>query len=152
MSIGWGIIGLGSLAKEQFGPALSSDPKSKLVAVCDVTMELAESFAASYGVERAYDSLEKMLKDPELDVLLIATPNNFHAEQTIQAAEAGKHVLCEKPMALTVPDCERMIEACKKNKVKLAVDFQNRFHPAHVEARRLIEAGMIGEITVVKAE
>jgi len=152
MSIGWGIIGLGTHADSRLAPAINNDPESKLVAVCHNTMEHASSFAISHGAEHAYDSIEKMLEDPELDVVLIATPNNLHAEQVIQAAEAGKHVLCEKPMALTINDCERMIETCNKNKVKLGVVFQNRYHPAHVEARRLIEAGIVGDITVAKAQ
>lgn len=151
MPIGWGILGAGSLAKNHMGPAIGKSVDAKLVAVCDVTLDVAQKFASQHGVNRAYDSLDKMLEDPELEVLLIATPNYLHAQQTIRAAEAGKHVLCEKPMALTVPDCERMIEACVKHNVKLGVDFQNRYHPAHVEARRLIQSGVVGDIPVVEA-
>ena len=152
MSLGWGILGTGAIAERAIGPALSRAANTKLVAVCDCDMERAKSFAAKYRVERYYDSLEKMLGDPELNVLFIATPNSQHAQQTIQAAEAGKHVLCEKPMALTVPDCELMIQACNKNKVKLGIDFQVRYHPAHIEARRYIQSGMVGEINVAKAQ
>ncbi len=152
MPIGWGILGTGSLAKNHMGPAIGKAVDTKLVAVCDVRLDVAQEFAGRNGVERAYDSLEKMLEDPEMEVLLIATPNNQHAEQTLRAAEAGKHVLCEKPMALTVADCDRMIEACEKHHVKLGVDFQNRYHPAHIEARRLIQSGAAGEINVVEAK
>jgi len=152
MTIGWGIIGIGAHAERALAPALNRAANTKLVAVCSRSMERAQNFAAKHKAERAYDSLEKMLEDPDLDVLYVATPNGLHAQQTIQAAEAGKHVLCEKPMAITVADCEAMIEACNKNKVKLALDFQNRYHPAHVEARRYIQSGMIGEIYVAKAQ
>jgi predicted dehydrogenase len=151
MSLGWGILGLGSLAKNHMGPAIGRAARTKLVAVCDLTMGQAEEFASRYGAKRAYDSIDKLLKDPEIDVLLVATPNSLHARHTIQAAEAGKHVLCEKPMALTVADGEGMIEACHKNKVMIGVDFQNRYHPAHTEARRLIRSGSAGEINVSEA-
>jgi len=152
MSLGWGIIGAGGHAERSMGSALTLAANTKLVAVCDCNVERAKSFAVKYGVKQSYDSLGKMLEDPELDVLYIATPNSLHAQQTIEAAEAGKHVLCEKPMALTEADCERMIETCNKNKVKLAINFQNRYHPAHVEAHRLIRAGEVGEIMVAKAQ
>ena len=152
MTIGWGVIGLGKHVKRFIVPALKEAENTKLVAVCSRSMERAQSFAAEHGAARAYDSLTEMLKNPELDVLFVATPNGLHAENTLQAAQAGKHVLCEKPMALTEADCERMIEACDKQKVKLSLDFQNRYHPAHIMARRLIRAGEVGEIRVAKAQ
>lgn len=152
MVIGYGVIGIGYHADRFMGPALSKAANTKFIAVCSRSLERAKDFASRHGVERTYDSLEKMLQDPEVDVLYVATPNSLHVQHTIAAAEAGKHVLCEKPMALTEADCERMIEACNKNKVKLAVDFQNRYHPAHVEARRLVQDGKIGEIYVAKAQ
>ena len=152
MAIGWGVIGTGNHVNRFMGPAIGKAANTKFVAVCSRSLERAQEFAAKHGVERAYDSLEKMLEDPEVDVVYVATPNNVHLRDTVQAAEAGKHVLCEKPMALTEAECERMIETCNKNKVKLGVDFQNRYHPAHVEARRLIQAGAVGEIHLAKAQ
>ncbi|MBM4433193.1 MAG: Gfo/Idh/MocA family oxidoreductase [Chloroflexi bacterium] len=148
----WGIIGIGAHADRAMCPAISKSADTKLLAVCSRSLERARSFASKHGAERAYDSLKRMLEDPELDVLYIATPNSLHAEHTIQAAEAGKHVLCEKPMALMVPECENMIQACSRNRVKLGINFQNRYHPAHIEARRLIQSGKVGEITVAKAQ
>ena len=152
MTIGWGIIGVGSIVEHQIAPALSKAANTKLVAICDSDVTKVKNFAAQHDVEGAYDSYDKMLKDPQLDVVYIGTPNHLHAQQTIMAAEAGKHVLCEKPMALTVADCEHMIEACEKHNVKLAIDFQNRFSPAVVQARRLIADGEVGEIVVVRAQ
>jgi len=150
--LGWGIIGTGLHAERMVSTVLGENSTTEFVAVCDIDMERAQSFAARNGIERVYTSLEKMLADPGLDVLYIVTPNHLHAQQTIQAAEAGKHVLCEKPMALTVPDCESMIEACNKNRVKLGVCFQNRYHPAHIEARRYIQSGQVGVISVAKVQ
>lgn len=152
MTIGWGITGIGNHANRFMGPAISKAANTKFVTACSRSMERAKEFASKHGVERAYDSFEKMLEDPEVDVIYIATPNNLHAQHTIQAAEAHKHVFCEKPMALTEVDCEHMIEACNKNKVKLGVDFQNRYHPAHVEACSLVRDGKIGKIYAAKAQ
>lgn len=152
MVIGYGIIGIGSHANRFMAPAISKAANTKLVAVCSRSIERANKFAVEHHTERSYDSFEKMLADPEVQVVYVATPNNLHAEHTIQSANAGKHVLCEKPMALTEADCKRMIQACEKNKVKLAVDFQNRYHPAHIEAHRLIQGDKLGKIYVAKAQ
>ena len=116
MTVGWGIIGAGNHADRTVAPALNSAENTKIVAVCGHNMEPTREFATKHGAERAYDSLEKMLGDSDLDVLFITTPNGLHAQQAIQAAEAGKHVVCAKPMALTVSDGELMVEACDKNK------------------------------------
>ncbi len=152
MTTGWGVIGTGLHAERIVSPVLGESSSTKFVAAGDISLERARSFADRHGIERVYDSLEKMLEDPELDVLYIATPNNLHVQQTVLAAEAGKHVLCEKPMALTVADCELMIQACHKNRVRLGVCFQNRYHPAHIEARRYIQSGAVGEINVAKVQ
>jgi predicted dehydrogenase len=93
-----------------------------------------------------------MLLDPAVDAVYVATPNGLHAEQSIAAANAGKHVLCDKPMALTVADCESMIRAAEDNRVKLGVAFRNRYHPAHLGARLHVQAGLLGEIQYVKAQ
>ncbi|MFC1893717.1 Gfo/Idh/MocA family protein [Chloroflexota bacterium] len=151
MAIGWGIIGIGRYADNIIAPAISRATNTKFVAVCSRSMQRAQDFASKYAVEHAYDSLEKMLEDPELDVLYVVTPHSLHAQQTIQAAEAGKHVLCEKPMALTVADAELMIQACNRNKVKLGVCFNGRYHPAHMEAHRYIPSGIVGDISVATA-
>ena len=152
MPIRWGIIGAGNYASNVTVPAITSATNTELVAVCDINMELTKGLAAKHGVERTYDSVEKILKDPEIDVIYIATPHSLHAQQTIQAAEAGKHVLCEKPMALTVSDAEQMIEVCDKNKVKLGVSFPERYQPAHIEARRYAQSGTAGNINVAHAQ
>ena len=152
MAIRWGIIGIGDIAERNFAPALHIAADTEFVAVVSRSMERAKAFAARHKVARAYDSLDKMLADPALDAVYIATPNSLHAEQTIAAAKAGKHVLCDKPMALTEREGERMIEAADRNKVKLAVAFRNRYHPAHVDTRRHVMAGDLGEIQYAKAQ
>ncbi len=152
MVLRWGIIGAGEIAGRSMGPALNRAANTRLAAVYSRSMDKAQAFAAKHKADKAYDSLEKMLADRELDVVYIATPNSLHASQTILAAQAGKHVLCDKPMALSVPDGERMIAACNKNNVKLGVVFQNRYHPAHFEARRHIQSGALGDIDLASAQ
>ena len=148
----WSIIGLGDIAERNFTPALAMAAESELVSILSRSIDKARAFAAKHSVARAFDSLDRMLADPELDAVYIASPNGLHAEQTIAAARAGKHVLVDKPMALSVADCERMIRACEDNKVKLGVAFRNRYHPAHVDARRHVMAGALGEIQLAKAQ
>jgi len=152
MPIRWGIIGAGNYASNVTALALTSATNTELVAICDINMEVTKGLAVKYSVERTYDSVEKILKDPDLDVVYIATPHSLHARQTIRAAEAGKHVLCEKPMTLTVSDAEQMIEACDKNKVKLGVSFPERYQPADIEARRYAQSGTAGKIDVAHAQ
>src|ERR1700675_2994914 len=152
MTMRWGIIGAGEIAARAMAPALNRAAATKLTAIYSRSMDKAQAFAGRFKAARAYDSLEKMLADPELDAVYIASPNSLHAAHTIQAARAGKHVLCEKPMAIAVADGERMIEECKRSNVKLAVVYQNRYHPAHFEARRHIESGALGEIHFASAQ
>jgi 1,5-anhydro-D-fructose reductase (1,5-anhydro-D-mannitol-forming) len=152
MVVRWGIIGLGDIAERNFVPAVAAAADTELVSVVSRSMSKAQAFAAKHRVTRAYDSLDSMLADPDLDAVYIATPNALHAEQTIAAARAGKHVLCDKPMALTEEEGERMIEESEKHGVKLAVAFRNRYHPAHVDTRRHVKAGDLGEIQYAKAQ
>ena len=109
-----------------------------------------EAFASKPEVLTAYTSVEELLADSRVDVVFIASPNHLHAEHTRLAAKAGKHVLVEKPMAITVSDCVDMVKACKTNGVKLGVGFQLRFHPGHVEASRLVREGALGEVALVQ--
>jgi 1,5-anhydro-D-fructose reductase (1,5-anhydro-D-mannitol-forming) len=144
MSIGWAMVGLGRHTKGYIAPAISQSRNSRLVAVMSRDAERADAFAKEHGAEAGYTSLEALLDHPGVDALFIASPNAVHAEQTVQAARAGKHVLCEKPMALTVQDCRTMIEECRGNDVRLGVGFHLRHHPGLAEAKRLIADGSIG--------
>ncbi len=151
-TIRWGIIGLGDIAERNFTPALAKAADCELVSVYSRSAAKGKEFIAKYQVPRAYDSLDKMLADPELDAVYIASPNSIHAEQSVAASRAGKHVLCDKPMALTVADGERMIRAAEDNKVRLDVAFRLRYHPAHAEAHRHVLSGVLGEIQLIKAQ
>jgi len=142
-TIGTGIIGLGKVAHAHAG-ALSAIPRSRFVAVHTRDPSKATAFEARYGV-RAYDHLEEMLSNPHVQMVTICTPHPLHAEQAIMAANAGKHVLVEKPMATNVADCDRMIKAAREAGVRLGVISQRRFYPPVLRVKEAIESGKIGE-------
>lgn len=152
MAIRWGIIGLGDIAENNFVPALKHARDAQLVSVFSRSAEKGKAFCAKYHVPRAYDDLRKMLADRELDAVYIASPNGVHAEQSIAASRAGKHVLVDKPMALTEADGERMMRAAEENGVCIDVAYRQRYHAAHIEARRHVQSGVLGEIQLAKAQ
>jgi 1,5-anhydro-D-fructose reductase (1,5-anhydro-D-mannitol-forming) len=145
MRIGWAIIGTGRVNKKMV-PAMKAAKNSQVVAVLSREKDRAVAFAAEHGIERAYDSLDELLRDPQIDAIYIASPNALHASQTIKAAEAGKHVLCEKPMAPSLAECHCMIDACERYGVKLGIGFQYRQYPAKQKAREIVAAGGLGRV------
>jgi predicted dehydrogenase len=146
----WGLIGCGDIAQKRVAPALRNSPLCELIAVSRAKSQLAESFAREFGARRWYSDWQQLLLDPEIDAIYVATPVHLHAEQTIAAAEAGKHVLCEKPMALSVTDCDRMIEACRSHNVKLGVAYYRHFYPAVRRVKELVESGELGVPIIVQ--
>ena len=152
MLLGWGIIGIGTHSERFLAPAIQNAENGELAAVCSRNMKRATEFADKHGAKRAYDSYAAMLDDSAVDVVYVGTPNWLHPQHTIEAARAGRHVLCEKPMANVEEDCVEMLEVCEEYNVKLGIDYQNRFHPAHVEVRRLLEEGHLGQVKVAKAQ
>jgi predicted dehydrogenase len=112
--------------------------------------ELAESFAKKFGAKRWYADWRDLLNDEQINAVYIATPVHLHAEQTIAAAEVGKNVLCEKPMALNVAECDRMIDACLRNKVKLGVAYYRHFYPVVRRIKEIVQSGEIGSPVVAQ--
>jgi 1,5-anhydro-D-fructose reductase (1,5-anhydro-D-mannitol-forming) len=149
---GWGLIGTGRIADDRILPAINAYPGNKLVAVVSRSSERAQQFAQKFGAQHAYTDYEAMLRNPEVTVVAIHTPNAQHAEQAIAAARAGKHVFCDKPMATSVADAERIVAACERAGVKLGVNFHNRYMQCFVDARKSIASGEIGEVLVVQIE
>jgi predicted dehydrogenase len=150
MTLRWGLIGSGDIVRKRVAPALRDLASSELVAVCRGRAELAESFAKEFGARKWYPDAATLLADPEIDAVYIATPVHLHAEHMIAAANAGKHVLCEKPMAMNVQECDAMIEACRANKVALGIAYYRHMYPAIDGVKRIIASGEIG--TVVMAQ
>jgi len=152
MPLGWGIVGPGRISDTQMAPGINASEDSFLQAVVSRDQARAEAFAAKHNAARALTSYEEMLADPKVDVIFIGTPNAQHAEQAIQAMRAGKHVLCDKPLATRVEDAERVVAVASETGRKLGTGFMSRHHPANQEARRLIASGAIGDVLVIQAE
>ncbi len=148
-----GIIGCGGIANGKHMPALAKDKRAEMVAFCDILPEKAQKAAADFGTENAavYTDYRALLEDKTIDAVHICTPNRSHAEITVAALEAGKHVLCEKPMAKTAADARRMLAAAKKSGKKLSIGYQNRCTPEVWTMKRAADAGEFGEIYYAKA-
>jgi predicted dehydrogenase len=141
----WGLIGAGDIVRKRVAPALRDSPMCEFVAVSRARAELAKSFAAEYGVSKTYGDWRELVQDSDLDAVYVATPVHLHAAQTVAAAEAGKHILCEKPMALDVGECDRMIAACTASGVRLGIAYYRHFYPVVRRMRDLIASGEIGD-------
>jgi len=153
--LGWAIVGLGSLAINQILPAFAKAEKSKVVALVSGHPDKANKLALRYGVSpkniydyRNYDSIKN---NPEVDVIYIVLPNGMHAEYTVRGLDAGKHVLCEKPMANTPAECEEMIAAARKANRKLMVAYRCRYEPYNREAIRITRSQELGPTQAIVA-
>lgn len=140
-----GMLGCGKIAQVRHMPEYAENPDAELCAFFDLNFERASEMAAKYG-GKAYQSVEELLADPEIDAVSVCVANNAHAELTIKALNAGKHVLCEKPMAVTLEDCEAMVEAAKKNGKFLMIGQNQRLAKAHETAKQLLNEGLIGRV------
>ncbi len=149
-----GIVGCGGIANGKHLPALSrQSDRAELVAFCDLIPERAEKAAKEYGIPGAkvMTDYHEMMEDKTIDVVHVCTPNRSHCEISVAALEAGKHVMCEKPMAKTVADAQKMLDAAKKSGKKLTIGYQNRFRTDSQLMKRYVERGDLGEIYFSKA-
>jgi predicted dehydrogenase len=146
----WGLMGAGDIANRRIAPALLDLENCELVSMSRSRSELAEEFARKFGARKWFADWRAQVKDDEIDAVYVATPVYLHAEQAITAAEAGKHVLCEKPMAMTVKECDEMIAACHANSVKLGIAYYRRFYPAVIRVKEIIASGEIGKVSVAQ--
>ena len=144
-SLSWGLIGAGDIVRKRVAGALRESPASELVAITRARADLAEATAREFGAPRWYSRWQDLMADRDIQCVYVATPVNLHAEQTIAAAEAGKHVLCEKPMAIDAAQCDRMIAACQANGVRLGIAYYRRFYPVVVRVKSIVRSGEIGE-------
>ncbi len=139
-----GIIGCGKISERRHAPEYASNKDSVIVGYYDARRERAEALSKQFG-GKVYDSMEELIADPEIDAVSVCTANNAHADVTVKVLEAGKHVLCEKPMAMTVEDCYRMLDAAKKAGKFLMIGQNQRYNIGHARAKELIEQGIIGK-------
>jgi myo-inositol 2-dehydrogenase/D-chiro-inositol 1-dehydrogenase len=146
-----GLIGAGTIAQSAHLPAIRRlAGELELVAITDVRAEVAADAARRFGAEAWYVDYRELLSRPDIDLVDICTPEFLHGEQAVAAAEAGKHVLCEKPMASTLQEADAMIAAARRNGVKLMVGHSRRFTRRYQEVARLIQEGAIGEVRLVR--
>jgi UDP-N-acetyl-2-amino-2-deoxyglucuronate dehydrogenase len=146
MAFGFGLVGCGMISRFHVR-AIDDTRGAKLVGCFDNVTAAAERLAKETGC-RAYARLEDMLANPAVQVVVIGTPSGVHMDPAVSAAKAGKHVIVEKPLEITLGRCDRIIEACDRNHVKLATIFPSRFHDASQELKRAVEAGRFGRLTM----
>jgi predicted dehydrogenase len=151
----WCIVGLGRISMDHFMPAVKMSQSSVLTALVSGHRPKAEKQAAMYGVPTNaiydYEHYDEIAHNKSIDAVYIALPNSMHAEYTIRAAKAGKHVLCEKPMATSVDDCKAMIAACKEANVKLMIAYRCQYEPSNLKAIQMLRSGAIGTIQAIES-
>jgi xylose dehydrogenase (NAD/NADP) len=147
----WGILGCARIAATALIPGIQGSSNGAVLAVASRNLEKAEEYARQFGVSRAYGSYEELLADPEIQAVCVPLPNSLHREWTVKAAEKGKHVLCEKPIACSAAEAQEMSEACRANRVLLMEAFAQRFHPQYRKVRELMQEGRIGRILRITA-
>ena len=149
--IGIGVLGVGEMGKRHAENLRRLVPGADLIAVADVAADRAKQVAEELEIAKSFGSLDAMLECKEIRAVLIATPDKFHAQCVIQAAKAGKDILCEKPIALSLPDAYAALDAVAKAGVRLQVGFMRRYDPAYAAAMKRIEAGEIGTPLIFKS-
>ncbi len=150
-AIRWGVLGVANIARRAVIPAIQRSGNGRLAAIASRGRARADEAGREFGFARAHGSYEALLDDPDVQAVYIPLPNALHREWTIRCAESGKHVLCEKPLALSPAECDEMIAACREHRVLLMEAFMYRFHPRTEEVARLVRGGDLGEARMVRA-
>jgi inositol 2-dehydrogenase len=149
--LGVGLLGVGEMGRRHADNLRRNVPEARLVAIADVAHERARQVAAELEIDHSYNSLEAMLENKDIEAVLIATPDKFHASAVITAARAGKDILCEKPLALNLAEAHAALHEVSKAKRRLQVGFMRRYDPPYVAAMKRIEAGEIGTPVIFKS-
>jgi predicted dehydrogenase len=154
-TVGYAMVGLGVISMQHFMPGLKDAKLSRLTGLVSGHRDKAEKQAAEYGLPTSaiynYENFDSIRENKQIDAVYIALPNSMHAEYSIRAAKAGKHVLCEKPMATSIDDCKAMIAACKANNVKLLIAYRCQLEPTNLRAIKLIRDGKLGSIQTIES-
>ncbi|HEY9136725.1 MAG TPA: Gfo/Idh/MocA family oxidoreductase [Terriglobus sp.] len=153
--IHYAAVGLGRISCQHFMPGTKMGQFGQITGLVSGHPDKAAKFAEEYGVPQkniyTYETYDQMKDNPDIDAVYIGLPNNMHAEYTIRAAKAGKHVLCEKPMANTVDECKAMIEACRQANRKLMIAYRCQLEPTFLQARKMIQDGVIGKVQAIES-
>ena len=144
----WGITGCGRVTENTFIPALTMSRKGKLISLYSRDLSRAKSLAEKFGAQSFHNNFDDFLKS-DVDIIYVASENSRHHEQVIKIAKTGRHILCEKPLAMTTGQAEEMVKVCKENGVHLAVNYLHRFHPLVIKARELIRDQKLGKLVTV---
>ncbi len=147
-----GIIGAGKIAERLHLPQYKECQNVEIVAICDIIKKKAIKLAEQYNIKKIYSDYKEMIQNSGLDAVSVCTPNYLHAPMTIFAAKNKKHVLVEKPMALSVKEMKNMIAECKKNRVVLMVEQTQRFDPAHEVLKEVVDSGILGKIVTIRGK
>jgi predicted dehydrogenase len=148
-NVKWGIIGCGDVTEVKSGPAFQKVDNSELIAVMRRNGEKAADYARRHNVPKWYDDADKLIHDPDINAIYVATPPDSHAEYAIQAMEAGKPVYVEKPMAMNAAECQQMIDVSKRTGMPLFTAYYRRAQPYFVKLKQLIDMPAIGDIKMV---
>ncbi|MDW7690276.1 Gfo/Idh/MocA family oxidoreductase [Flammeovirgaceae bacterium SG7u.111] len=151
MKIKWGIISTAKIGRTRVIPAMQQGDYCEITAIASRNLAQAEEAAKELGIPKAYGSYDELLADPEIDAIYNPLPNHLHLEWTTKAMEAGKHVLCEKPLALTIAEVEKMIEVRDKCGVKAGEAFMVKSHPQWKKAREMAQSGELGDLRFIHA-
>lgn len=147
----WGLISTARINRALIKPLRASE-RNELVAVASRTQESADNYAAEWDIPRAFGSYQAMLDDPGIDVVYNSLPNSLHSEWTVKALKAGKHVLCEKPLATSLEDVDAMLAAAQESGCYLTEAFMYRHHPQTIKVKQMVEEGAVGRVQVIKGE
>ncbi|NMG05508.1 glucose-fructose oxidoreductase [Brasilonema sp. UFV-L1] len=154
--LGWAVVGLGKFATQQIMPSFAECKSSKLVALVSGDSAKAEKYAKQYGVNPKniykYQNYDSIRNNPEVDIIYIILPNGMHAEYSIRGAQAGKHIMCEKPMANTVEECQAMIDAAKKANRKLMIAYRAQYEPYNLATIQLAQSGKLGKLKLITSD
>lgn len=153
--LGVALVGLGKLSEEQIAPAFRKTKHCRLTALVSGTPRKLKEWGRKYKIPEesrySYETFDNIAENPDVDIVYVVLPNAMHGEFAIRGAQAGKHVLCEKPMDVSIPKCERMITACRKAKRQLAIAYRLQFEPHHLEMMRLAREKKFGAIKLIEA-
>ena len=152
MTFHWGIIGCGDISQRSVAPAIHSLDNCQLVAASRKDPTLKQACSQDLGVETVFADWQEMVRQDNIDAIYVATPVFLHCKMVHAAAIAGKHVLCEKPMAMTTQECVRMIDVCRSNQVHLGIAYYRHFFPVIDRIKSLIESGAIGDVVMIQID
>ena len=142
----WGILGCAGVADSVMAPGIRRARNATILAVASRRLKRAQEFAEKFDIDRAYGSYGELLDDTDVQAVYIPLPNSLHREWTIAAAERGKHVLCEKPLACNAREAREMVDACREHGVLLMEAYAHRFHPQNAAVKKLLDEGRIGKV------